>query len=62
MDKSMDLLIQDFTDGLLDYINTAQIPIKVKALVVGNVYQILSQASASKIAKERAVKSEKENQ
>jgi hypothetical protein len=54
VDKSMDLLIQEFEDGLMSYINKAQIPIKAKALILGNIQQVLSQAAAAMVAKERA--------
>lgn len=54
MEKSLDLQIQEFEDGLIEYINSSTVPLKAKAYVLGNVHQVVSQAASAMISKERA--------
>ena len=53
MEKSLDLQIQEFEEGLINYVNSSSIPIKVKAYIIGNVHQVSSQAASALIIRER---------
>jgi hypothetical protein len=54
MEKSLNLLIQDFEDGLIAYVNSAPIPIKSKLSALNSLIGPLTQANISSNAQERA--------
>jgi len=57
-EKSLNLQLQEFEDGLLEYINSSPLPVKAKLLclksVMPDIMSALARANAQAIAKERA--------
>lgn len=59
MTKSMNLVIQDFREGLVNFINSYELPLSVKEMVMDEAHNSIKQANAILINQER-IKSEKE--
>ena len=57
-EKSLNLQLQEFEDGLLEYINSGPLPVKAKLLclksIMPGIMSALARANAQAIAKERA--------
>jgi len=63
MAKSLNLLLQDFEEGLVDYINNSPLPIKAKILCIKDVLPEMVQGNTQSITRERAkLKAEEEKE
>lgn len=60
MDKSLNLLMQEFEEGLVNYVNSSPIPVKAKVLILQSVLAPLVQCNMQSVANER-VKIKKDN-
>ncbi len=63
MEKSLNLQLQEFEDGLLNYINESPLPIKAKLLclksIVPDIMTALTKANAQLVTKEKMALKEK---
>jgi len=65
MEKSLNLQMQEFEDGLINYINSSQLPIKAKLWclksVMPDILTALSKANIQLIEREKTVLNGKES-
>lgn len=54
MNKSLNLQIQEFKEGLAAYINRVNLPVGIKAMIVYELSQSLDQANFTAVEQERA--------
>lgn len=54
MAKQLDVLIQDFKDGLAEYVNSSPLTLEIKRLVMHEYMDKVTKISTSFIAQERA--------
>jgi len=54
MDKSLNLLMQEFEEGLISYINSSPIPVKAKIITLQSVLAPLVQGNIQSVMSERA--------
>ena len=63
MEKSLNLQLQEFEDGLLEYINSSPLPVKAKLLclksIVPDIMTALTKANAQLVTKEKMALKEK---
>jgi len=63
MEKSLNLHLQEFEDGLLEYINSSPLPVKAKLLclksIVPDIMTALTKANAQLVTKEKMALKEK---